>query len=90
MRALRVDENQKAIVKALEQVGAFVWIIGRPVDLLVGFRGMTILMEVKNPKTSYGKKLNVNQKEFFNSWKGGTVCSVDSVESALRMLKVIP
>ena len=62
MRALRVDENQKAIVKALEQVGAFVWIIGRPVDLLVGFRGMTILMEVKNPKTSYGKKLNVNQK----------------------------
>ena len=51
---------------------------------------MTILMEVKNPKTSYGKKLNVNQKEFFDSWKGGTVCSVDSVESALRMLKVIP
>ena len=90
MRALRVDENQKMIVDALRAVGASVWVIGRPVDLLVGFRGVTVLMEVKNPNSRYGKKgMNENQKQFMSDWFGGTLCSVDSVDSALRALKVI-
>ena len=46
-RAARVDANQAEIVAALRQAGASVWIIGIPVDLLVGFRGMTIAVEIK-------------------------------------------
>jgi len=49
MRAARVDANQQEIVKALRSVGAYVRVItqgdGLP-DLLVGYRGVTLLMEV--------------------------------------------
>ena len=43
-RAARVDANQDAVVSALRAAGAYVWIIGLPVDLLVGFRDQTFLM----------------------------------------------
>jgi hypothetical protein len=46
--AARVDKNQSEIVSALRAAGAFVWIIGLPVDLLVGFDGQTYLVEVKD------------------------------------------
>ena len=35
--AARVDANQIQIVSALRAAGAYVWIIGLPVDLLVGY-----------------------------------------------------
>lgn len=38
-RAARVDANQEQIVSALRGAGAYVWIIGLPVDLLVGYKG---------------------------------------------------
>lgn len=43
------DSNQPAIVQALRDIGAVVFLIGRPFDLLVGFRGQLYLLEVKNP-----------------------------------------
>jgi hypothetical protein len=44
-------------------------------------------MEVKNPKTGYGRKgMNAKQAE---EAQGLPVCMVDSVESALRALKVL-
>jgi hypothetical protein len=84
--AARVDENQAAIVKALRDAGAYVWIIGLPVDLLVGFRDRTLLMEVK---TTSKKRLTGLQADFFEKWMGGTLCRVDSPEAALRMIGVI-
>jgi len=84
--AARVDENQQAIVAALRAVGAYVWIIGLPVDLLVGYRNHTFLVEIK---TNSKKKLTDLQDDFFENWKGGTLARIDSPESALRMLKVI-
>jgi len=84
--AARVDENQSAIVQALRDAGAYVWIIGLPVDLLVGFRGRTLLMEVK---TTSKKRLTGLQADFFEHWMGGTLCRVDSPEAALRMIGVI-
>jgi len=49
--ANRIDENQNEIVKALRKAGAYVRIIsqgdGIP-DLLVAYKGFTILMEVKD------------------------------------------
>ncbi len=46
--AARVDANQEQIVSALRAAGAFVWIIGLPVDLLVGYKNHTFLVEVKS------------------------------------------
>jgi hypothetical protein len=46
-------------------------------------------MEIKNPKTAYGRKgLNKNQLKWKEQWTGGTYCVVDGPEAALRMIGV--
>lgn len=85
-RAARVDANQTQIVSALRAAGAYVWVIGLPVDLLVGYNGHTFLVEVK---TNEKKKLTKLQTDFFSNWTGGTLCRIDSAEAALRMIGVV-
>jgi hypothetical protein len=84
--AARVDDNQKEIVNALRAAGAYVWIIGLPVDLLVGYENHTWLMECKSGPR---KHLTALQDDFFKNWHGGTLCRIDSPEAALRMIGVI-
>ena len=84
--AARVDANQEQVVSALRAAGAYVWIIGLPVDLLVGYEGHTFLMEVKDGSK---KRLTKLQEDFFQKWTGSTVCRVDGPEAALRMLGVL-
>ena len=84
-RAARVDANQIQIVSALRAAGAYVWIIGLPVDLLVGYKGHTFLVEIKSTSK---QRLTGLQADFFENWMGGTLCRIDNAESALRMLKV--
>ena len=84
--AARVDANQEQIVSALRAAGAYVWIIGIPVDLLVGSRGHTFLVEIKS--TTKGR-LTPLQRDFFENWGGSTLSRVDSPEAALRMIGVI-
>lgn len=85
-RAARVDANQQAVISALRAAGACVWVVGLPVDLLVGFRNHTFLMEIKDgPK----KRLTVLQQDFFENWSGGTLCRVDGPEAALRAIGVL-
>ena len=85
-RAARVDANQQQIVSALRAADAYVWIIGLPVDLLVGYKGYTFLMEIKDgPK----KRLTKLQEDFFENWSGSTLCRVDGPEAALRMIGVV-
>ena len=63
-RAARIDANQEAVVIALRAAGAYVWIIGLPVDLLVGYKGHTFLVEIKDgPK----KRLTALQRLFLQS-----------------------
>lgn len=65
-RAAKVDANQAAIVAALRQIGAKAYYIKEPVDLLVGFRGVNYLLEVKNPD---GKDTpTALQIEFIDGW----------------------
>ena len=90
-RAARVDENQGLIVKALRACGATVRVIsqgdGIP-DLLVGYRGHTILMEVKDGnKTPSQRKLTEAEQMFFDTWTGGKLLIVNSVDEALAVLK---
>ncbi len=84
--AARVDANQEAIVSALRNAGAFVWIIGLPVDLLVGYQQQTYLVEIK---TTSKKRLTKLQTDFFLKWTGGLLYRIDSPEAALRMIEEI-
>jgi hypothetical protein len=84
--AARVDANQTAIVQVLRDAGAYVWILGLPVDLLVGYKNHTFLVEVK---TTSKNRLTALQKDFFEKWIGGTLVRIDSPEAALRMLAVL-
>ena len=84
--AARVDANQDAIVSALRAAGAYVWIIGLPVDLLVGYKNHTFLVECKDGSK---KRLTKLQAEFFEKWCGGTLCRIDSPEAALRMIGMV-
>jgi hypothetical protein len=89
--AARIDANQDQIVTALRAMGATVRIVtqgnGLP-DLLVGFRGMTILMEVKDgQKVPSARKLTPAEQKFFDEWRGGIVAIVNSVDEAIDLLK---
>ncbi len=85
-RAARVDANQQAIVAALRAEGAYVWIISLPVDLLIGYKGHTFLMEIK---TTSKKRFTGLQADFFQNWAGGTLCRVDSPQAALDMIRCV-
>jgi len=90
--AARIDANQNDIVKALRAAGAVVRIItqgdGIP-DLLVGFEGGTILIEVKDgDKCPSARKLTEAEQLFFDKWVGGPLVIVTSVEDALDKLKL--
>ena len=84
--AARVDANQTQVVSALRAAGAYVWIIGLPVDILCGYRNHTFLIEIKSDNK---KKLTKLQQEFFEHWIGGTLCRVDNAEAALRAIGAI-
>ena len=82
--AARVDANQAQVVSALRAAGAYVWVIGLPVDLLVGYNGQTYLVEIKDgPK----KRLTKLQEDFFASWCGNGLHRIESPEAALRMIE---
>lgn len=88
-RAAKVDANQAAIVSALRAAGASVWVIGLPVDLVVGVAGSTALAEVK---TLTGKKApkpasyTPLQESFLATWRGGTVATLTDVDGALCLV----
>ena len=89
--ANRIDANQNKIVDALRKAGAVVRIIsqgeGIP-DLLVGYRGFTILMEVKDgDKVPSARKLTDAEQKFFDDWRGGMLVVINSVEEAIETLK---
>ena len=84
--AARVDANQAKVVETLRQAGAYVWVIGLPVDLLVGYNGRTYLVEIKNGPT---KALTRLQQDFFGNWIGGSLHRINGPEDALRMIGVL-
>jgi hypothetical protein len=89
MRAAKVDACQSEIVAALRTAGCSVTSMARlgggVPDLLIGVNGKTAILELKMP----GEKLNPLQREWHAAWKGGTLAVVDSVESALRVARLM-
>lgn len=94
MRAAKIDANQEAVVTALRAAGATVQSlagVGKGVpDLLVGYQGQTLLMEVKDGnKNPSARLLTEDQLRWHSGWKGGALAVVDSPDAALRMIGVI-
>ena len=94
MRAAKIDANQEAVVTALRAAGATVQSlanVGKGVpDLLVGYKGQTLLMEVKDGfKAPSARLLTEDQLKWHGAWKGGALAVVDSPDAALRMIGVI-
>jgi hypothetical protein len=98
-RAARRDPNEAAIVAALRQAGASVYLLHTPLDLLVGYRDRATgelrcaLVEVKRPPgprggaTRSGQRLNPEQEAFVASWRGQWAV-VTSPAEALRLIGV--
>jgi hypothetical protein len=71
-RAAKPDANQSALIELFRAAGASVYVIKEPVDLLVGYMGLTCAVEVKNPNRR-GKRLKQRtdqQVEFFANFRG--------------------
>lgn len=85
------DGNHTAIVRRLREAGRSVLELhalgkGAP-DILVGWGGNTMLMEIKNPdsvKGGHNKVVAKGQAAFRATWKGCKVLVVTSPEEALR------
>ena len=88
-RAARVDANQPEIVAALRKLGFSVQPLhsvgqGCP-DLLVGMRGVNLLIEVKDgAKPPSARALTPDQVEWHSAWCG-QVCVAKSVEDVLAI-----
>ena len=87
-RAAKTDANQREIIAALEAVGASVFpsfrLGGGFPDLVVGFRGVTYLLEVKTPTG----RLTPAEARFFAQWRGHAAV-VRSVDEALRAIGAV-
>ena len=84
-RDARVDSNQVAVVAALRKIGASVLHLhqlgkGTP-DLLAGYHGRAVLLEVKRP----GEEPNALQVEFIKGWRG----EVHVVHSPLEAVRAL-
>jgi hypothetical protein len=89
-RAAKVDRNQAEIVQSLRSIGATVQPLhavgeGCP-DLLVGFRGVNYLIEVKDWQNPPSKRqLNAVQEEWHGGWKG-QVAKIETVDAAIALV----
>lgn len=81
--AKKRDMAEPEVVSTLEQCGFSVERIDRPVDLLVGLRGQTWLVEVKSSEKGYGKSLNANQQDFSDRWRGSKIVILRSSQDAM-------
>ena len=92
-RAAKVDANQRQVVEALRDEGASVQLLhavgeGCP-DLLVGYKGLNMLLEVKDgSKPPSAQKLTPPQEIWHRDWRGHRVV-VNSREAALAAIGVI-
>lgn len=89
-RAARRDDNEKEIVAAMREAGAYVKAVNDEglFDLLVSYRGKTLLIEVKDgAKPPSARRLTEAEQKFHDEWPGSNLFIVNSVEEALALLR---
>ena len=79
------DASEMAIVDCLRKAGCSVIRVDRPCDLLVGYRGVAHLVEVKTGKRG---KLTKAQSDFIQAWRGSPVYIIRDVDGALSTLSL--
>lgn len=90
----RVDDNQQLIVQALRRAGASILhlhTIGRGCpDVLAGFRGNNVLLEIKNGmQPPSRRKLTTQEAAWHQTWRGGRVVTVATIHEALVAIGAI-
>ncbi len=91
--AARVDANQPEIIKDLRAIGATVQPLhqvgkGCP-DLLVGFRGLNHLLEVKDgDKPPSKRRLTPAEQRWHDEWRGQKAI-VKNVDEAYKVIGAI-
>jgi len=85
--AKRTDQNQAAIVQALNEIpGCVCYVLGDPLDLLIGFRGFNFLVEIKRPdKINQPSSRTKKQKKFIPNWTG-QVRVASTLEEIVQLL----
>ena len=89
-QAPRLDNNHPAVVKALRSAGMTVQTLaaigkGCP-DLLVGWRGLNLVLEVKDgQKPPSARKLTADEEGWHSTW-GGCAVVVDSPDAAVEAM----
>lgn len=92
-RAAKIDRNQPEIVEFFRKSGCSVSITsavgdGFP-DLVVGFGGITVLVEVKDGEQVPSKqKLTEDQVIFFDEFKGAKTV-VNSIKDAAKLVALL-
>ena len=94
-RAARVDANQSEVVAALREIGATVepiHMIGRGVpDLLVGYCGRNLLLEVKDgDKPPSARKLTPDEREWHDNWRGEVMVVNSATEAVFKVMELLP
>lgn len=87
----RKDSNHKYIVDGLRKFGASVLDISQLkncFDILVGYKGETHLMEIKDgSKPPSQRKLTEGEEKFMNEWKGSKYNIILSLDDAISVIK---
>lgn len=86
--AHKIDRSQPQIVRELRQVpGVTVYLISQPsrLDLIVGARGVTVWVEIKNGP---GDRLTEDEAEIFETFTG-CVVRAECAEDVLKALGMI-
>ena len=89
-RVARRDANERRVIDALRACGAYVKQINDEgaFDLLVFYRGHTLLLEVKDgDKPPSARALTPAEAKFHAEWPGTNLYIVNSEHEALDILK---
>ena len=87
----RRDANERRVIEALRACGAYVKQINDAgaFDLLVYYRGHTLLLEVKDgDKPPSARALTPGEQKFHAEWPGKNLHIVNSEQEALDILKM--
>jgi hypothetical protein len=87
----KLDANQPAIVTGLRQMGCSVQSIasvgGGCPDILVGWHGCNVLMEIKDGSKPKGqRKLTHDEQYWHDNWNGQKAV-VESLDEAIALMK---
>ena len=87
----KTDANQRKIMNALRNIGATVCDLapvgdGCP-DILVGFRGVNYLIEIKN-MDGRGMRFTEAEQEFKDTWRGQWTV-VTNVDQAIAVVEAV-